>query len=311
MLQLGAQIFALEEEAEDKDLRIRDLASQVEAAEHRSSELDRAHSEIDHLRVQSERQDSDVRRLGQSHSSDRRALEDEVDRLTREIRRLQNELAASKGDQEARAREESDARELERQLADETQARLNATDKLETKTKQLANAQAELVDVKERLRQLELQVRSDRSIRARVSATDSPTNAAAAGSDASLQIAQLTARATDAERRLAATQAQLMDVENKLGEARTKVGIAEGKWEARLRELEARLKASEEKVKRERQGAKERVAELGETIRDLEDQVEGAKRRDAQLGQVVMQRAGSDKTNRIINSRMFTTTTNT
>lgn len=34
-----------------------------------------------------------------------------------------------------------------------------------------------------------------------------------------------------------------------------------------MRELEARLRAAEEKVKRERQGAKERVAELGDTIR--------------------------------------------
>ena len=41
-----------------------------------------------------------------------------------------------------------------------------------------------------------------------------------------------------------------------------KTTIADGKWEARVKEYESRLKAAEERVKRERQGAKERVVEL-------------------------------------------------
>jgi len=48
---------------------------------------------------------------------------------------------------------------------------------------------------------------------------------------------------------------------------RMKIGQAEGKWEARFRELENRCRAAEEKVKRERQGAKERVAELQSIIK--------------------------------------------
>jgi hypothetical protein len=48
---------------------------------------------------------------------------------------------------------------------------------------------------------------------------------------------------------------------------RSKIGTAEGKWELRFRELEQRCRAAEEKVKRERQGAKERVQELQSIIK--------------------------------------------
>lgn len=125
----------------------------------------------------------------------------------------------------------------------------------------------------------------------------------------SAKMTVLTARAATAEKRLAATQKQLQSTEEKLAEARTKVNVAEGKWEARLRELESRLHAADEKVKRERQGAKERVAELATEIkyvlsllpsilmnfahyfttpiRSLEGQVSGARRRDHLLEGVI------------------------
>ena len=44
---------------------------------------------------------------------------------------------------------------------------------------------------------------------------------------------------------------------------------ADGKWEARVKEYESRLRAAEERVKRERQGAKERVAELETTVKSV------------------------------------------
>ena len=46
-----------------------------------------------------------------------------------------------------------------------------------------------------------------------------------------------------------------------------KTNIADGKWEARVKEYEVRLKQAEERVKKERQGAKERVAELEGNIK--------------------------------------------
>ncbi|CAO1635015.1 unnamed protein product [Parajaminaea phylloscopi] len=67
--------------------------------------------------------------------------------------------------------------------------------------------------------------------------------------------------------------------EKRLGEASAKYSSAETKWQARIHELEARVRAAEEKVKRERQGAKERVAEQQEQRRKLERDVQDAQRR--------------------------------
>ena len=64
-----------------------------------------------------------------------------------------------------------------------------------------------------------------------------------------------------------ATQNQLELAEEKLDEARQKVSTAESRWEARLKELEQRCRAAEEKTKRERQGGKERVAELLQQVK--------------------------------------------
>jgi chromosome segregation ATPase len=59
------------------------------------------------------------------------------------------------------------------------------------------------------------------------------------------------------------------------------------KWEARVREYEARLKAAEERVKRERQGGKERIGELESNVAKLQKQLEMATRRNSQLGEIV------------------------
>jgi chromosome segregation ATPase len=62
---------------------------------------------------------------------------------------------------------------------------------------------------------------------------------------------------------------------------------ADTKWEARVREYEARLKAAEERVKRERQGGKERIGELEGNLAKLQKQLEMATRRNSQLGEIV------------------------
>jgi uncharacterized protein (DUF342 family) len=80
------------------------------------------------------------------------------------------------------------------------------------------------------------------------------------------KISTLSARASNAEKRLKATQDQLALVEDKFSEAKAKTGDAEEQWEARLRELMVKLREAQEKNKRERQGAKERVRELQQTI---------------------------------------------
>ncbi|KIM79980.1 hypothetical protein PILCRDRAFT_9870 [Piloderma croceum F 1598] len=54
---------------------------------------------------------------------------------------------------------------------------------------------------------------------------------------------------------------QLVAAEEKMTAMNQKNANADSKWEARVKEYESHLKAAEERVKRERQGSKERVAE--------------------------------------------------
>lgn len=96
----------------------------------------------------------------------------------------------------------------------------------------------------------------------------------------------LTTRANTAERRLATAMSQATQAEDRLAEAKTKYGEGEGKWAARVKELELRCKAAEERVKRERQGAKERVAELEEIRRKLEKDLEAATKRNRVVGDI-------------------------
>jgi chromosome segregation ATPase len=72
-----------------------------------------------------------------------------------------------------------------------------------------------------------------------------------------MELRSLTARATNAERRLTIAQNQLAAAEERLATMNQKTTAADTKWEARVKEYEDRLKAAEEKYKRERQGSKE------------------------------------------------------
>lgn len=93
------------------------------------------------------------------------------------------------------------------------------------------------------------------------------------------KLTTLNSRANTAEKRLRDAQQAASQADERLAEAKAKYNQGESKWLARIKELEARCKAAEEKVKRERQGAKERVAEQQEQRRKLEADVEAAQRR--------------------------------
>lgn len=82
-----------------------------------------------------------------------------------------------------------------------------------------------------------------------------------------MEVRALSARATNAERRLINAQNQLAAAEEKMATMNQRNTNADGKWEARVKEYETRLKAAEERVKRERQGSKERVAELENNLK--------------------------------------------
>jgi len=81
------------------------------------------------------------------------------------------------------------------------------------------------------------------------------------------EIKALMIRANNAERRLANAQNQLAAAEEKMAAMNQKTAATDSKWEARVKEYETRLRAAEEKVKRERQGYKERVLELENQVK--------------------------------------------
>ncbi|PPQ92088.1 hypothetical protein CVT25_008269 [Psilocybe cyanescens] len=106
------------------------------------------------------------------------------------------------------------------------------------------------------------------------------------GGDA-MEIRSLATRAANAERRLNNAQNQLVATEEKIAAIDQKSASTDSKWEARVKEYEARMKAAEERIKRERQGSKERVAELENTLKSLQRQLELAQKRNDQLKEVL------------------------
>ncbi|CEQ41037.1 SPOSA6832_02713 [Sporobolomyces salmonicolor] len=188
--------------------------------------------------------------------------------------------------QQERRNKQIDGFEASIRTASETQRQWRV--RVHQKQVELDAAKGTVSELQSQLQQL----RRSSSAASSPNSSRSPNPAAEAALQSRLSVAQ--SRAQTLERRLAATQAQLNDAEDKLGEQRMKIGVAEGKWEARFRELEGRCRAAEEKVKRERQGAKERVGELMGTIKTLEGQVSGARKRDQLLDEVIKQQKADD-----------------
>lgn len=86
-------------------------------------------------------------------------------------------------------------------------------------------------------------------------------------SDSSNALSSANTRNTTLERRLANAQNQLATYDEKMASARSKMSAAEARWDARVKEYESRLKAAEEKIKSEKQGGKERAAQLEGQVR--------------------------------------------
>ncbi|BGP20757.1 hypothetical protein JCM10213v2_008920 [Rhodosporidiobolus nylandii] len=219
-----------------------------------------------------------LKAVGQlQHSFERRAGEIE--------KRVQDGLSALKRQADAR---HSQLDRFEASLKAAVDVQKQWRERVRVKQTELEGAKAEVADLKSQLLSLR---RSSTALSASPDLTRSPSSLAASESALQQRLSLAQSRVSTLERRLAATQAQLKDAEDKLGEQRAKIGTAEGKWEARFRELEQRVRQAEEKTKRERQGAKERVAELMGTIKNLETSLNSAKRRDQQLDDVLRQQA--------------------
>ncbi|KAG0067799.1 hypothetical protein BGZ89_005670 [Linnemannia elongata] len=89
-------------------------------------------------------------------------------------------------------------------------------------------------------------------------------------------------------------EARCKHAERKLQLEKTRLVDAEERWNARLRELEKRTKDAEERVKRERQGAKEKVAGLLDENKTAQKNIESLQRKNGQLQELVDIHKGSE-----------------
>ncbi|KAG0291001.1 hypothetical protein BGZ96_005575 [Linnemannia gamsii] len=99
-------------------------------------------------------------------------------------------------------------------------------------------------------------------------------------------IADLRARSGSSDR-AQDYEARCKHAERKLQLEKTRIVDAEERWNARLRELEKRTKDAEERVKRERQGAKEKVAGLLDENKTAQKSIENLQRKNSQLQELV------------------------
>ncbi|GAA5943357.1 uncharacterized protein JCM15063_002923 [Sporobolomyces koalae] len=201
-----------------------------------------------------------------------RKVKDVENRLTAQLTLLQRQ-------QEDRMRQ-IDKFETGLKTATENQKQWRT--RVQQRTLELQQAQSTVKDLQEQL----LQLRRSPAPSASGSPTipRSPNSAAETALQNRLVAAQ--SRTTTLERRLAATTKQLGEAEEMLKAAQTKTDTAEDVWGRRLRELESRCRAAEEKVKRERQGAKERVNDLQTIIKRLQDDLDGAQHRKERIDQL-------------------------
>ncbi|EIW73667.1 hypothetical protein TREMEDRAFT_26645 [Tremella mesenterica DSM 1558] len=114
----------------------------------------------------------------------------------------------------------------------------------------------------------------------------SPSNLSASPPQTA-QLRSLHERCSSAEKRESVAKRQLADLEARVAEMQARAGQAEAKWEARVKEYENRLRIAGEKIKTEKQGGKERAAQLEGQVRELERQLENARRRNQRAEGVV------------------------
>ncbi|KAI0321295.1 hypothetical protein OF83DRAFT_1051431 [Amylostereum chailletii] len=116
--------------------------------------------------------EAESKKLGESHTTARFSLQLEVDRLRRDLERLEDELARARKDldeRETKSRERdgvfdklhAENRELASQLAAQTQARLNVSEKLDLAQNGFTAAEAELATFRTRVQELEQRLSKD------------------------------------------------------------------------------------------------------------------------------------------------------
>ncbi|KAI0728881.1 hypothetical protein C8Q72DRAFT_832456 [Fomitopsis betulina] len=162
---LRAEQRALEAKESALQSALNDLARTQSLLTQRETDLEQVQSALEMMETES-------KKLGESHTTARFSLQLEVDRLKRDLERLEDELARARkdlGDREGKGRERDGAldklhaenRELATQLAAQTQARLNVSEKLENTLASLKAAEAEVVQFKTKIAELEQRLAKD------------------------------------------------------------------------------------------------------------------------------------------------------
>jgi chromosome segregation ATPase len=163
--ELRRERRALEEKESALQSVSNDLARTQMLLTQRDTDLNAVQSSLQTLEAES-------KRAGETHTTARFSLQLEVDRLKRDLERLEDDLARSRqevGDRESRNREKDDTidqlhtqnQALASQLGEQTQARLNVTDKLDIVQGNLRSAESELASFRTRVGDLEQRLSKD------------------------------------------------------------------------------------------------------------------------------------------------------
>jgi chromosome segregation ATPase len=142
-----------------------DLARTQSLLTQRESDLGAVQSSLQGL-------ESESKRLGETHTTARFSLQLEVDRLKRDLERLEDDLSRARKEidaKETKNREREGAvdklhaenRDLASQLAAQTQARLNVSEKLDGVQGQLRGAESEVATFRGRVNELEMRLSKD------------------------------------------------------------------------------------------------------------------------------------------------------
>lgn len=134
--------------------------------------LSQREADVSALQAALSTQETAAKTLGEHATTARFSLQLEADRLKRDLERLEDELTRARKDlheRETRMRERdgvidtlhAENRELSAQLASQTQARLNATDKLDLVQSSLSTAEADAASLRARAQELEQRLSKD------------------------------------------------------------------------------------------------------------------------------------------------------
>lgn len=175
----GERDKLLREHDESVRQQKRSLEAKESALQSALSDLARAQAlltqrEADLAAVQSvlQEKDSESKKLGESHTTARFSLQLEVDRLRRDAERLEDELTRARkelDDRESKGRERENVldklhaenRDLASQLAAQTQARLNVTEKLDGVQATLRTTEIEMASLRAKVTDLEQRLSKD------------------------------------------------------------------------------------------------------------------------------------------------------